>query len=64
MIAYSIYRPWTEDPKEGQLVALDINEKVTILEGNPMQKNSGKRFNTVISLFSLKKDTVTSCFNF
>ena len=40
VIAYSIYRPWTEDPKERQLVALDFNERVTILEGNPMRKDS------------------------
>ena len=31
---------YPEDLMERQLVALNVNEKVTILEGNPMQKDS------------------------
>ena len=39
-LLYWVYHPYTQDPVEKKLVALDILEKVSIPEGYLVQKNS------------------------
>ena len=39
-LLYWVYHPYSENFHEKQLKALDIQEKMTFYEGNPMQKNS------------------------